>query len=223
MFRVQRNVPEVYVNESRDFQLLSRLYDCWQGSVNYNVLSMVNSLEPTTALDRVLELLATRVGFFPRVHLDANILRYIIASFPYILKNKGTSIGIREAVYAIMKAEVDPKATEEVVIRIDNDDRNVTIATQNDIYNKIALREVMRYVLPFGYTYSLVRYTSNPSPENKLVINEEVNTKEVKTTESSAIQTSEADKANCVDTDGLRGTYNMGVIPGSKDFAEDSN
>lgn len=223
MFRVQRNVPEVYVNESRDFQLLSRLYDCWQGSVNYNVLSMVNALEPTTALDRVLELLATRVGFFPRVHLDANILRYIIASFPHILKNKGTSTGIREAVYAIMKAEVDPKATEEVVIRIDNHDRNVIIATQNDIYNKIALREVMRYVLPFGYTYSLVRYTSNPSPENKLVINEEVNTEQVKTTESSAIQTSEADKANCVDTDGLRGTYNMGVIPGSKDFAEDSN
>ena len=223
MFRVQRNVPEVYVNESRDFQLLSRLYDCWQGSVNYNVLSMVNALEPTTALDRVLELLATRVGFFPRVHLDANILRYIIASFPYILKNKGTSTGIREAVYAIMKAEVDPKATEEVVITIDTPDRNVTIATQNDIYNKIALREVMRYVLPFGYTYSLVRYTSNPSPENKLVINEEVNTEQVKTTESSAIQTSEADKANCVDTDGLRGTYNMGVIPGSKDFAEDSN
>lgn len=223
MFRVQRNVPEVYVNESRDFQLLSRLYDCWQGSVNYNVLSMVNSLEPTTALDRVLELLATRVGFFPRVHLDANILRYIIASFPYILKNKGTSTGIREAVYAIMKAEVDPRATEEVVITIDNHDRNVTIATQNNIYNKLALREVMRYVLPFGYTYSLVRYTSNPSPENKLVINEEVNTERVKTTESSAIQTSEAGSDNHVDTDGLRGTYNMGVIPGSKDFAEDSN
>lgn len=223
MFRVQRNVPEVYVNESRDFQLLSRLYDCWQGSVNYNVLSMVNALEPTTALDRVLELLATRVGFFPRVRLDANILRYIIASFPYILKNKGTSTGIREAVYAIMKAEVDPKATEEVVIKIDNYDRNVIIATQNDIYNKLALREVMRYVLPFGYTYSLVRYTSNPSPENKISINEEVNTEQVKTTESSAIQTSEADKANCVDTDGLRGTYNMGVIPGSKDFDEDGN
>lgn len=223
MFRVQRNVPEVYVNESRDFQLLSRLYDCWQGSVNYNVLSMVNSLEPATALDRVLELLATRVGFFPRVHLDANILRYIIASFPYILKNKGTSTGIREAVYAIMKAEVDPKATEEVVITIDNYARNVIIATQNDIYNKLALREVMRYVLPFGYTYSLVRYTSNPSPENKISINEEVNTEQVKTTESSAIQTSEADKDNCVDTDGLRGTYNMGVIPGSKDFDEDSN
>ena len=223
MFRVQRNVPEVYVNESRDFQLLSRLYDCWQGSVNYNVLSMVNSLEPTTALDRVLELLATRVGFFPRVRLDANILRYIIASFPYILKNKGTSTGIKEAVYAIMKAEVDPKATEEVVITIDNYDRNVIIATQNDIYNKLALREVMRYVLPFGYTYSLVRYTSNPSPENKISINEDVNTKQVKTIESSAIQTSEADKDNCVDTDGLRGTYNMGVIPGSKDFDEDSN
>lgn len=223
MFRVQRNVPEVYVNESRDFQLLSRLYDCWQGSVNYNVLSMVNSLEPTTALDRVLELLATRVGFFPRVHLDANILRYIIASFPYILKNKGTSTGIKEAVYAIMKAEVDPKATEEVVVTIDNHDRNVIIATQNNIYNKLALREVMRYVLPFGYTYSLVQYTSNPSPENKLGINEEVNTEQVKTIESGAIQTSEAGRDNCVDTDGLRGTYNLGVIPGSNDFAEGSN
>lgn len=223
MFRVQRNVPEVYVNESRDFQLLSRLYDCWQGSVNYNILSMVNSLEPTTALDRVLELLATRVGFFPRVHLDANILRYIIASFPYILKNKGTSTGIKEAVYAIMKAEVDPKATEEVVVTIDNHDRNVIIATQNNIYNKLALREVMRYVLPFGYTYSLVQYTSNPSPENKLGINEEVNTKKVKTTESSAIQTSEEGRDNYVDEGGLRGTYNLGVIPGSNDFPEGGN
>lgn len=40
--RLQNNVPEVYVKESRDFQLLCRLYDCILNGVKFDIDSMLN-------------------------------------------------------------------------------------------------------------------------------------------------------------------------------------
>ena len=40
MFRTQNNVPEIYVNGSRDFQLLCRLKDAMFGGVKYNIDSL---------------------------------------------------------------------------------------------------------------------------------------------------------------------------------------
>ena len=40
MFRLQNNVPEVYVDKSRDFQLFCRLYDSCFGGVKFSIDSM---------------------------------------------------------------------------------------------------------------------------------------------------------------------------------------
>ena len=168
MFRVQDNVPEVYINESRDFQILARLSDVLFSGMKYDIDSMVNILDATLARDTMLELMCTKIGFFPRTHIDANVLKYIIASFPYILKYKGTRLGIEWAVNAILKAENNPDAIGRPNIVItdskitDTTDvqapYTVYIYTTIQIYNKAALKEVLRYVLPAGYNYQILSY-----------------------------------------------------------------
>lgn len=165
MFRVQDNIPEVYINESRDFQILARLYDTLFSGVRYDIDTLVNLLDATQIKDRMLELLCTKVGFFPRIDIDANILKYIVASFPYIIKNKGNRMGIEAAVNAILKSEYSSNIDIAPRIIINNKESNevyqpytVYIFTRLTIFNKEALDEVMRYVLPAGYTYQLLDY-----------------------------------------------------------------
>lgn len=222
LFRLQNNVPEVYVNQSRDFQLFCRLYDAWQGSIKYQIDKITDTFEPTQTTDNLLSLLASRVGFFPRVSLDANVMRYIIAAFPYIIRNKGTEAGIVAAVNAILKAENDPRSLEEAIVTINNkgglSEYSVTIQTQNDIYNKVALREVMRYVLPFGYTYQLARYGSLTQSGTSLVTNSNI-TDVISLTQRAGSVRSSQDSFTPEDGAAYHniGTYNTGYVVGSKD------
>ena len=167
MFRFQDNIPEIYINESRDFQLLSRLSDILFSGVKYDVDSMVNILDATLAKDRMLQLMCTKVGFFPNIEIVNQVLKYIIASFPYIIKNKGNEAGIRAAINAILKAKNNPDAVGEPIIIItgsqveDNrDPYTIYIYTTVSIYNNAALKEVLRYVVPAGYHYKILSYRS---------------------------------------------------------------
>lgn len=230
MFRVQNNVPEVYVKESRDFQLLCRLIDCWHSGSKFKIDSVINSLEPLMISDTLLELLATRVGFFPRIQIDSNVLRYIVAAFPYIIKNKGTEEGVRAAINAILKAENDPRSTEEVLIEFTNKTGsgdnptfvyNVSITTQNNIYNKAALREVLRYVLPFGYTYTLSQYGTQVQSGTELNINSDVSYAKVTTQRAGSVRSSNDGFSGT--SGNLIGTYNTTVVVGKNDMAASEN
>lgn len=172
MFRIQDNVPEVYINESRDFQLISRLYDVLFSGTKYDIDSMVNVLDATLIKDSMIQLLCTKVGFFPRFDIDSNVLKYIIASFPYILKYKGSQRGIEFAVNAILKAENNPDAIGQPYITIvkkkttgssNQSDYTVYIYTTIQLYNRLALEEVLRYVLPIGCDYQILQYNVVPS------------------------------------------------------------
>jgi len=157
-------VPDIYVNESRDFQLLCRLYDTSHQSIRFDTLTMLNALSATKANNRILPLLADRMGFKHKHHIDDNVLRYILSSFPFIIKNKGNKIGIEQAVAAILKSE---NSLEPPIVTIDNINHTIIIATPIDIYNKTALDDLLAYVVPAGYTYQVMpgtQYPSNPQP-----------------------------------------------------------
>ena len=203
MFRFQDNLPEVYINESRDFQVLARLSDVIFSGIKYDIDAMVRILDATLIKDRMLDLLCTRIGFFPSVEIDAQVLKYIIASFPYILKNKGTKKGIKAAVNAILKAENQQSGAgiEYVLVEVISekpknelrDAYTVYIYTTQSIYNKDALAEVFKYVIPLGFTYKLELLNSlSIAPDNKTLVAQRDALKVVKMTtrRASAIKTS---------------------------------
>lgn len=188
MFRLQDNLPEVYINESRDFQILARISDMLFSSIKYDVDTMVNILDATLVKDKLLDLLCTRVGFFPAIEIDAQVLKYIIASFPYIIKHKGTAAGIKAAVNAVLKAEntqavqtdavggveaLDNTLVEIISKKPKNETRNeytVYIYTTQTIYNKDALAEIFKYVLPAGFTYKLFLIGAKTANRDNAVI-----------------------------------------------------
>ena len=155
MFRLQDNTPEVYVNNSRDFQLFCRVYDCLVNGVRFDINSMTNVLDAMTIKDNMLPLLCTKLGFFTKENIPNDVLRVILKSFPYAIKNKGSVRGIQYAVCAILKMEGTFEIPE---IIIDNDEYIVRIYTQVDIINKKPLKAYLEYIVPLGYDVSIERY-----------------------------------------------------------------
>ena len=152
MIRLQDNTPNVYTEQSRDFQLFLRLYDCIINGVKFDIDSVSNLNNPALANDRILNLMCTRVGFFPKRDYDSTLLRYILESFSYLVKNKGNRVGIEGAICTVLEAEGD---FSRPIVIIDNKNYIVNIYTSSRIYNKKALAEVLKYILPVGYELNI--------------------------------------------------------------------
>lgn len=151
VFRLQNNVPQVYVDKSRDFQMMCRVLDTLHGSVMYDITTMQNLTNPMKINDSMLRLYATKVGFFTNVSIDSEVLRYIVSAFPYIVKNKGNIRGIKRAVATILRAEKVPNSMNDYSVVIDNTEHRIDIYTFVELKNRVALEEVLKYVIPTGY------------------------------------------------------------------------
>lgn len=165
MFRLQNNVPSTYIEQSRDFQLFCRLYDCINNGVQFDISTITDILDPIKVNDRIVKLLATRVGFITDIDIDNTVLRYILSAYPYIIKNKGTRKGIEAAVNAILHAEHSIKAATVEVVNKPAEGSNQAEYSVN-IYTPIilssktkkALNELLKYILPVGYVFDILPY-----------------------------------------------------------------
>lgn len=155
MFRLQENTPEIYTKQSRDFQTFCRIYDVINNAIRFNATSAGNLLDPLKTSDRMLPLLATRVGFFPKIDYDTNALRQVISSFPYIVKYKGSKQGIEMALNVILKIENN---YQDSIVNIDTQNSIVNIYTKTKIQGEDLLRDVLSYILPIGYDLTVNTY-----------------------------------------------------------------
>jgi hypothetical protein len=141
------------VEQSRDFQLFCRLYDAVINGVRYDIKTIPTLLNPLTMRENLLPLYATKVGFFTNKQINDRVLRYILSAFPIALKHKGTKFGIELAVNAVLKAE---NSIENAIVNITNKDEYIVdIVTPINIYNKTALQEFLKYIVPAGYKYTI--------------------------------------------------------------------
>lgn len=103
MIDVEKLVPQVYVEQSRDFQFLSKLYTCIISGVKEDVNSILDTIDTHYTKGQLLNLLATKVGFFSKLKLNNESLRIILNGFPYMIKNKGNIKGVKQAVELFLK------------------------------------------------------------------------------------------------------------------------
>lgn len=160
--RLQDNVPPVYVNDSRDFQLLCRLYDCVNASVMSDIDTMTNILVSRDCNSVMLDHLATKVGFFPKHNIGNEDLRYIVEAFPYIIKYKGSRRSIEEAINVFLKINnVNSDVYIEIINKTDRPDvepYTIRIGVEYSIKDTTILDEIFRYILPTGYTVEYFSY-----------------------------------------------------------------
>lgn len=146
MFRVADNVPEVYVNESRDFQLFSRLYDLAFQCSRFSIDSMETISDTLHCNDTLLPLIATKVGFFTKLKLANESDRKILCSFPYIMHYKGCMHAI-ELITNLFEQLMNTR----VKIKQDNNDKHKIFIVFEDYTKHIELLyALVEYVRPVG-------------------------------------------------------------------------
>ena len=152
LFRLQEHTPSAYTNDSRDFQLMLRLYDCVNNGVKYYIDSIIDSLNTDLCNSELLSLLKTKVGFFSNVEFTDRESRYILKSFPYIMKYKGSERGIEQAVRVFMAAE-GISASNKVFI--DATTHEIEIFIESPLVETKMLEEMLKYIIPTGYLVSI--------------------------------------------------------------------
>lgn len=157
MIRTQNNVPNYYIEKSRDFQLLCRLLDLISDSTITNVNAVKQSITPETSMSSILPLWCDKVGFEAEEYFDDNALRSIASAFPYIIRKKGTEDGIRLACNAILKAERNPDAVKPVEVNYNKDTFSIDVVIPISVsyVNRKALERILYYIVPAGVTYTI--------------------------------------------------------------------
>lgn len=147
--KMQDNVPETYINQSRDFQLLCRLYDVVMNGVKFNIDAVGSITDNEKIQSNLLSLLQTKVGFFEKYATDDN-LRYILDAFPYIMKNKGSLKAVEQTLNVYLKMN---HINTPVQIFANTNNRTVQIIVKSSVVLDTKLiNDVMNYILPTGYT-----------------------------------------------------------------------
>ena len=183
MIRSQHSTPSEYTKQSRDFQLLCRLYDMVYNGLQYDISTIPSILDTSICRDTVLPLLQTKLGFFTNKETDSVSLRYFLDVFPLLVKNKGTAKAIQQAVITFLKINnIDSPVTiyytvEEMVLANNYTipDHTVLIGVNSSFLDSTLLEEVFKYILPAGigyffYFYSDITNLDKEILENKAVV-----------------------------------------------------
>lgn len=157
MFNTSKNVPVIYPEKSRDFQLLSTLVDLFVNSVRGNTSKMPLQISSQFCDERLLPLLAIRKGFFTNEYLPSKVQRSILSVFYTIRKSKGSKASIELAARAALKNYL---YLSSVTVNVINGEDihtvliNCSCSEWFDIDERY-IREVMKYTLPTGYLIQL--------------------------------------------------------------------
>ena len=158
-FRMQDHSPDVYVRKSRDFQLFCNIFDCLNGAVKYDIDSIMDIIDTNQCNERLISLLQTKLGFWTDVKIPTSHLRIILKAFPYMVRNKGSIKGVKQAVQVFLKIR---KIRTNVHIEVKNEDPNypytVIIGTQERLTHTEILEAILKYILPAGYAIKYVFY-----------------------------------------------------------------
>lgn len=150
MFRLENNVPHVYVNESRDFQLLCRLYDAAFASVKYSVDSLHHASATNQCNDALLDLLRYKAGLFKPLSCTKAQLRMILEVFPFIIRQKGSVQGVSAVLNIFHRMFGEGNTPPEFNMYSVSQEKQLIVTFPYDLKNTQLLVELLHYVLPAG-------------------------------------------------------------------------
>ena len=160
LIRLQNMVPEVYPNNSRDFQLFCRLYDCVFNGNKFDIDSILDICDTEYIDSKLLRLLQSKLGFLTDADISDDELRYILKAFPYMVKWKGSKKAIEQAVYVFLKLN---HIKTNVRVTVSNNTPSegtysVEIGMETAYRDTTILTEMLKYLMPTGYKISYLFY-----------------------------------------------------------------
>ena len=156
MIKLQNLTPEVYYKESRDFQLLGRLFDLVLNAVKTDTDLLYNLPLSTNSDEKLLELLALTLGFKPKHQYNAKNLKAVCSVFSEILRNKGSIKAIKIACEALFNSmDISQQLDYDFTKDKDNTELNLYIA--KDFGDITLLNDLLSYILPAGMSCNIIR------------------------------------------------------------------
>lgn len=154
---IEKKVPKAYLIDSRDFQLLCRIFNVIENSSRADIESMISVLDTATCRDGVLSLWKTKLGIFESLEVTSDVLREILNAFPYIIKNKGSKTAIEKCIALFTRLNgIKTEVTVEIVNNQESDNGYlpyhilITIEAFDGSFID-TLDKVLAYVVPTGY------------------------------------------------------------------------
>ena len=207
MIKLQNLTPEVYYKESRDFQLLGRLFDLVLNAVKTDTDLLYNLPLSTNSDEKLLELLALTLGFKPKHQYNAKNLKAVCSVFSEILRNKGSIKAIKIACEALFNSmDISQQLDYDFTKSKDNTELNLYIA--KDFGDITLLNDLLSYILPAGMSCNIIREFHVLTDSNTNIgISDSVTKTKINTIETSKIikdftGVSEANIKNKDDTTG---------------------
>lgn len=154
MLNVEMFVPEIYVKKSRDFQLYCKLLELIANDAKYNADTITDIYDPYKCNNRMLELLCTLYNYQPRREISDHDLRLILVNYPFLIKHKGSRLGIEAAISLAVKLTGKKIDWSYSILTKDgegNSKHSVYVNMSSD-YDKNYLHEFLELVLPVGFT-----------------------------------------------------------------------
>lgn len=174
MFRLENNVPDVYVEESRDFQMFCRAYDFIFNSTKFNIDSIQTVTSTKLCSDRLLELLGTKIGLFTNMdELSDRELRYVLAVYPDIIKYKGSLRAVKYILNIVARLnKLHPNRFYSINTSHMKSDHVLIIHYVESARGTAVMRKLIYEILPVGYLLELIPVGSISSPSTQFVLND---------------------------------------------------
>lgn len=153
-------VPEIYYNDSRDFQFIGRLFEVAFNHVKTSVDTILNNPFSRNIDNKLLDLVAKTVGFETKHKYNVDDLKVICSCFKEIVKNKGSKKAIDILVRSLLKAQnIKSDYRIEIVnesLSEDEEQHSVIIIVPPELKDRVLVEDVLDYILPAGYNYRII-------------------------------------------------------------------
>lgn len=207
MIKTWKRTPRIYSKESRDYQLLSILFDLGFNSSKTPIDTMLNLY--TSNIDyRFLDLACKTIGFNYSGNYTDQELVSVLESFKYLVMNKGRKESIIMAINLLLNSQ-DIKSGyyiqwETSGLKIE---KSFTLMLPSETKNIKLLDELFEYILPFGWVYTITYGSVSSSATWDYVIP----THNIRSKKISDIET---DISNYLNSSGkMKDMSNIGQVP----------
>ena len=155
MIKMYELLPQVYNTKSRDFQILSTIYDVIFNYLKTGVDMIYNLPLSKNSDKKLLDLMASTLNFETSHAYDDSNLYALCNSFIDIMRHKGTKRAIEECVRVLMRSQ---NINEKFEIQIDSINYTISLLIPYQLNDIDLLEDMLEYVLPVGYLFEVIPY-----------------------------------------------------------------
>ena len=192
MINLETNTPREYSEQSRDYQVFVFVYNAIFNYVKMYA-DLFTNIWTDNIDDELLDLRAYTLNFIRKFDWNNDDLRGVTNCFRYLLRTKGTKGAISMALQILSRIKgiklVDPDhAVEEIESGL------IRLLVSEDVEDLGNLEDLLRYILPAGILYEVVKYAEiNSDTETKIVIDHKLTSEGVYTSDKIVITNSSTD------------------------------